>query len=107
VNGNRIPCIARLLPPASVGCCPQCGQPLNDTRLGVRMSKRKVRIFDLVRHAGANGISTADINGIVYDGKASGDLVRTHILQINDLLAGTEAQIRSVHRAYVLCRRQQ
>ena len=47
----------------------------------------------------------AAVNAIVYDGRASGDLIRTHIMQIKDLLAGTDVTIRSVNRAYVLVRR--
>ena len=73
--------------------CPHCGQPLPETRFGVRLTPLKVRIFDLIRRAGSEGITYAEINAIVFDGRASRHTVKAHVQQIRDLLAGTDVTI--------------
>jgi hypothetical protein len=77
--------------------CPTCRRPMPpETRGGVRLTPLKARIFDVIHRAGVDGISPADINAIVFDGRASYDTVKAHIWQINDLLAETDIEIDSV-----------
>lgn len=74
--------------------CPCCHQEIPETRAGVKLSAKKLRIFDYVRsHPGQSGRDIAaaiwdrsDHNGVV--------LVRVHIQQINDLLEGTGVRLR-------------
>jgi hypothetical protein len=65
-----------------------------EVRAGVRLSKLKAHIFDVVKRADSNGITIEDINAICFDGKAKAVNIRTHIHQINDSLAGTDFEIR-------------
>jgi hypothetical protein len=71
--------------------CLKCGQPLPPKqREGVWLSAKKVEIFDFIdKHPGI----TAE--GILYHCFAEGtnQLVRQHIYQINELLAGTRVRI--------------
>jgi len=75
--------------------CPTCHRPMPpETRAGVRLTPLKARIFDVVRRAGVDGISGADINAIIFGGRASLDTVKAHVWQINDLLEETGIAIR-------------
>jgi hypothetical protein len=67
-----------------------------ETRMGIRLTTLKARIFDVIHRAGVDGISRADINAIVFDGQASPNTIKAHIWQVNDRLAETDAEIRSV-----------
>lgn len=77
--------------------CPCCGQALPELRLGVRLPPLKLRIYDLIRRAGRDGIRADDLRAIVYDANVprgngireqrSSDTIRSHINQINDLLS--------------------
>jgi hypothetical protein len=62
-------------------------------RAGVRLSKLKAHIFDVIKRAGSNGITIEVINAICFDGEARAVNVRNHIHQINDALAGTDFEI--------------
>lgn len=84
--------------PTPIGCRHDeavfpCRQP-QELRTGVRLSPLKAHIFDVVEHAGSNGITIEDINTICLDGRASAVNVRNHIHQINDAPAGTDFEIR-------------
>lgn len=46
-------------------CCHYCGHPLPETRLGVRLTPLKARIYDIVQRAGIDGISAQDLWDIV------------------------------------------
>jgi hypothetical protein len=74
--------------------CPHCRQPVPEWREGVRLTRLKARIFDVIKRADRNGIRIEDINAICFDGKATAVNVRNHIHQINDALAGTDFEIR-------------
>jgi hypothetical protein len=88
--------------------CPHCRQPLINTRLGVRLSPIKARIFDAVRRAGDAGVSRESLERLIYDRPVSDKNVKAHVLQINEMLAHTEWSIRSDfagrHRSYHLVR---
>jgi hypothetical protein len=73
---------------------PRCHQPLKGERLGIPLSLLKCRIIDAIATAGDLGASSEEIRNTVYEG---GDrdpaVVRIHIGQIRDALAGTDFQI--------------
>ena len=77
--------------------CPACHQPIAEAREGVRLPAVKLRIFDVVRRAGIDGVTIEDINAIVYgDHPASPETIRNHISQINEALAETGVGIRGL-----------
>jgi len=68
-------------------CCSYCGQSLPETRMGVRFTPLKARIFDVVMRAGPDGISARDLFGIVYEnGEKSRATLKAHVWQINDAI---------------------
>lgn len=71
--------------------CPKCHEPLKDVRLGVRLPMRKAQIVDFIRENGGS----ATQNEIAKHLGITLDAVRSHIYQINDLLAETDYEIRS------------
>jgi len=73
--------------------CPECHQPMYETRLGVKLPKLKGRIFDLVRSGGESGVPLQRIINLVFQGKSNSVNVRNHIHQINRYLQGTGVQI--------------
>jgi hypothetical protein len=78
----------------STAFCPHCHRPLpREPRAGVPLTSLKSRIFDLVKLS--QGISSAEINAIVFDGKAKPSTVKSHIYQINEALAESGVSIRS------------
>jgi hypothetical protein len=78
----------------STAFCPHCHQPLpRKLRAGTPLTQLKARIFDLVRLS--NGISSDEINSIVFEGKARRTTIRSHIYQINEALAESGVSIRS------------
>jgi DNA-binding CsgD family transcriptional regulator len=89
--------------------CPHCHQPMRGTRLGVYLSPRRAEIFDMIRAAGDGGISC---DGLAERLRVSHHTVRSHVLQINDLLAETDWKItrfpggNSPDNAYELVRRE-
>ena len=68
--------------------CPHCQQPLPEIRLGVRLTAKKARIFDLVQRAGPDGIDGRDLFAIVFGEQEDIDYksMKSHIWQINDLI---------------------
>lgn len=88
--------------------CPHCRQPLINTRLGVRLSPIKARIFDAVRRAGDAGVTRAALERLIYDRLVSDKNIKAHVLQINEMLTHTDWSIRSDfagrHRSYHLVR---
>jgi hypothetical protein len=79
-------------------CCHYCGQLLPEMRLGVRLTALKARIFDIVVRAGECGVSGEDLHAIVYqdeDKKPARESIKSHVVQINDLLEDTGYRIRS------------
>jgi DNA-binding response OmpR family regulator len=76
--------------------CPRCHQPIRDERCGVYLPPRKSRIMDVLIAAGDIGISTPDlINAVWADEPRSPNTLKSHITQLNDLLAGTDFHVRS------------
>jgi hypothetical protein len=68
--------------------CQSCGQALPEKRLGIRLTAFKARLFDLVRRAGIDGISSDDLWSLLYpDGGGSRETLKAHIWQINELIA--------------------
>lgn len=81
--------------------CPHCRQPMALTRQGVRLTPLKARLFDCVRRRGYVGISTDDLNGILWDGKASPVTIRAHVWQLNELIAEAGLTITGdIHRGF-------
>lgn len=76
-------------------CCPCCGQPLPEKRLGVRMTPLKACIFDLVKRAGERGIFTAELQARVFTNGQSPETLKAHIWQINDAIADEGYRIKS------------
>jgi hypothetical protein len=77
--------------------CPRCHQSVDDIRLGVRLTPLKAALFDRIKAAGDIGISTTEIIQEVYRDRSpiKETAIKSHVNQINDLLAGTEWRIRS------------
>jgi Fe2+ or Zn2+ uptake regulation protein len=71
-----------------------------ETRCGVRLTPLKARIFDLVNRAGEGGISADDIGGII--GAANPNTLKAHVYQLNEALAESGVEIRSVLGCYLL-----
>jgi hypothetical protein len=86
--------------------CPRCHQSVDDIRLGVRLTPLKASLFDRIKAAGDIGISTTEIIQAVYRDRSpiKETAIKSHVNQINDLLAGTEWRIRSDRRRWFLHR---
>lgn len=80
--------------------CPHCGQTLpQNTPPGLRLSNLKYAIYDRVRRAGPNGVTTASLLDCVYGadpngGPAASSTLREHIYQINTRLRPYGQEIR-------------
>jgi hypothetical protein len=75
--------------------CQLCGQRLPETRMGVKLSPLKARIFDAVRRAGRIGIDGDELFALVFAGRdVKRSVLKSHVSQINDALAGTDVVIR-------------
>lgn len=83
-------------------CCNYCGQTLPETRLGVRLSPLKARIFDIVTRAGPDGISSADLFNIICTEGQSRETLRAHIWQINDAISDEGYRIKGTDSFYAL-----
>jgi DNA-binding CsgD family transcriptional regulator len=70
--------------------CPYCHQPIRGVRLGIYMSPRRAEIFDIIKAAGEGGVSTAVLAERLALSRYT---VRSHIEQINGLLAETDWRI--------------
>jgi hypothetical protein len=88
-------------------CCPTCGQSVTRLRLGVKLTPLKLAIFDLVKAAGDEGISSQAIIHELYGNRRDVLLtcVKSHAFQINELLSGTEWVLTSDRRNWFLRRR--
>jgi hypothetical protein len=86
-------------------CCPQCHQPIAIERLGVRLTPLKAAIFDRIRRAGDVGVSSTELVGELYDNRVTGNTIKAHVWQINQLLTETTHIIRSDGRVWFLRRR--
>jgi hypothetical protein len=74
--------------------CPTCGQPVVETRCGIKLTPIKVRIFDLIQRSGEEGIPSTALNILVFDGMASPNTVKAHIWQINNVIEDEGWRIR-------------
>src|SRR5262245_13180419 len=78
--------------------CEACGQPLRHERLGVWLTPLKAEIFDKIKAAGAEGISTEAIlaSEIYRDRKhVSRKTLHAHVFQMNELLLDGDWEITS------------
>ena len=77
--------------------CPHCGQRMPELRLGVRLFPMTARVFDVIRRAGADGISGREAFNIAYQGmrKPKYMTLKAHVAHIRDALAGTDYTIRT------------
>ena len=75
--------------------CPHCGQRMMYMRAGARLSPQKARIFDVIKRAGAGGISGDDIieSLRLEIGK---NCLRAHVWQINEILQRFGAEVHIV-----------
>jgi len=77
--------------------CRCCGQPLPPKkREGVYLPAKKACIFDFVRDH--PGVTLAGIRAHCFPDNTNAKLIHVHIHQINELLAGTDVQIRGEKR---------
>jgi hypothetical protein len=77
--------------------CPHCGQTLPEVRFGVRLSPLKARIIDAVKRAGPDGIDADVLFWLIFSERRVKRLtLKSHVYQINDLLAATEYRIDAV-----------
>jgi len=75
--------------------CPQCGQSLQSIRFGVRLRPIWVRIVDVIVRAGPDGISGADLRGVIYgDASVTRNVISVHVNHINAALESTDYRIR-------------
>ncbi len=82
--------------------CPHCGQALPETRLGVRLTPLKARIFDIITRAGPDGISASDLFDIVCTEGQSRETLKSHVWQINDLIEDEGYRIKGRDSYYAL-----
>jgi hypothetical protein len=83
--------------------CHYCGQALPETRLGVRLTPLKARIFDLIQRGGDDGITSADLFNIVFsDGGHSRETLKAHVYQINELIENEGYRITNGGSVYRL-----
>ena len=77
--------------------CPHCGQRMPELRLGVRLFPMTARVFDVIRRAGADGISGREAFNVAYQGmrKPKYMTFKAHVGHIRDALAGTGYTIRT------------
>jgi tyrosine-protein phosphatase YwqE len=82
--------------------CPHCGQPIAEVRDGVRLPPLKAAIYDAIKRAGDEGVSSLAIVSTVYQGRREPHTssIKSHITQINDALEETDMQIVSDRRGY-------
>ena len=84
--------------------CPACGRPEPEFRHGVCLPRVKVMIFDKIEAAGDIGITTRQLLRAVYGYKVerAPAVIRNHIHQMNDMLAGTDVHITASDRRHWL-----
>jgi hypothetical protein len=70
-------------------------------RFGVHLPPLKVALFDVVKAAGDIGVSTTELIATLNEHlgrRLAAQTIKAHVFQINELLAGTDYQIRSERR---------
>lgn len=77
-------------------CCETCGQDISSFRFGVRLSPKRLDLFDAVRYQ--PGVTQRELfsrlyPGRDYDHKHDKSVISTHVAQINDLYAATDIKI--------------
>ncbi len=81
--------------------CPHCHLPMKEMRFGVVLPPLKAALFDAVKAAGDVGVSTTELITTMTEhaGRSlDAQTIKAHVFQINELLAGTDYQIRSERR---------
>lgn len=74
--------------------CECCGQPMPETRLGVRLTPLKARIFDAIKRAGYDGIDRNDLFALVFSNRpVKRSCLKSHVWQINDAIEDTGYRI--------------
>jgi hypothetical protein len=74
--------------------CTHCGQEIPERREGVRLSPLKARLFDAIKRAGQDGIAGDDLFDLfLRERGAQYTVLKVHVCQINDKLAGTDCMI--------------
>jgi hypothetical protein len=93
----------------SARICSHCGQAIPETRLGVRLSPLKARIIDAIARAGDDGIDADVLFWLIFSERRVKRLtLKSHVNQINDLLAATDYRIDGIRgggRRFTLVRR--
>jgi hypothetical protein len=84
--------------------CPHCHQPIAHERLGVVLTPFKAAILDRIKRAGDLGISS---EGLVYElyfdrKPVSKVMIKSHLWELNELLAGTDWVIEWDRRRWFL-----
>ena len=71
--------------------CPTCGQFVRSMRLGVALFPQGARIFDLIKEAGRDGITSEDLWTAAYRGmrKPQRRTLNGHVCQLRTALAST------------------
>ena len=85
--------------------CPYCRQVIRTERCGVPLTLLKAGIFDAIKNAGDHGITSAElIHGQLYRDRARVDqrTIKSHVLQINELLEESGFIIVSDRRRWYL-----
>ena len=75
--------------------CPHCNQPMDNNRVGIRLSPLQAAIFDVIKASGDTGVTSQSIRTIVYENRRAPKLsaIKVHIWQINEVLQETEYMI--------------
>lgn len=79
--------------------CPNCGQTIPERRFGVRLSPLKARIVDTIARTRDGGIDADVLFWLIFSERTvppSRLTLKSHVNQINDLLAGTDYRISGV-----------
>ena len=72
--------------------CPTCHQPLPEVRFGVRLTRLKAMIFDVIKSRSSYSVTQQELQGIFE--LSSLATVRSHIFQINEMLEHTGWRIK-------------
>jgi hypothetical protein len=84
--------------------CPHCHQPIQDERLGVRLTPLKCALIDRIKASGDIGIASTELVADLYRdrGPVQPAVIKAHVFQINDLLCATSYRICSDGRRWFL-----
>lgn len=87
--------------------CQHCGQQIANERLGVTLTPLKAAIVDRIKRAGDIGVSSEGlVQDLYWDRKPIGKItIKSHVWQINELLAATDWVIASDRRRWFLRRK--